>query len=362
MISKIQIKNKIVALLVTFLLILLIGVLDYISGVEMSFFIFYLIPILFIAIQDNSSSGVIIMNALLSSVVWFIAEYFLEVYTYPLIPYWNAFLRFIVFAIVGKLAFHLNQKHRMLVETNKELEHLNEEKNKLIGIAAHDLRNPISIIFSFSDLLLSNRFYKMDTNAGKIVEYIRETSSNTLILLEKLLDMSKIESASIEISLKVQDYIPFIKKYIAINQMLADKKKITFRFESDAKSILIPFDEHYLSEVLNNLFTNAIKYSYPESEIFVKVSNTADDTVKTEVIDTGEGIKKEEQAGLFGYFQKTSTKPTAGETSTGLGLAIAKKIVLEHKGIIGMTSKRKEGSNFYFELPKLVENTSEMLV
>ena len=355
MLSKIQIKNRSAAILVSLLLILLIGVLDYISGAEMSFSVFYLIPVLYFAIHDNSSMKVLVVIALVAAIIWFIADFYLKTYSYPLIPYWNAFVRFIIFVVVGQLAFSLNQKHKKLVETNKQLEHLNEEKNKFIGMAAHDLRNPIGTIFSFSDLLLSNSVYKIDTKAGKIIEYIRETSSSTLILLEKLLDISKIESGSIDISLKNQDYIPFVKKYIAINQMLADKKKITIRFESEAEEIYFPFDEHYLSEVLNNLFTNAIKYSHYESQIIVKVSHAPGDMIKTEVIDTGEGINKEEQAGLFRYFQRTSTKPTAGEKSTGLGLAIAKKIVMEHKGNIGLTSKRKKGSNFYFELPKLVE-------
>jgi signal transduction histidine kinase len=355
MMSKIQIKNRFAAILVSLLLILLIGVLDYISGAEMSFSVFYLIPVLYIAIHDNSTEKIVIFNALVAATVWFFADFYLRPYSYPLIPYWNAFVRFVIFVVVGQLAFNLNQKHKKLADANKKLEHLNEEKNKLIGVAAHDLRNPIGTIFSFSDLLLSNHIPKADSNTGEIIQYIKETSSNTLIMLEKLLDISKIEAGIIDISPKNQDYIAYVKKYVALNQMLADQKKITFRFESDAETMLFPFDEHYLSEVLNNLFTNAIKYSYPESEIVVKVSSTPDDTIKTEVIDTGEGIKKEEQAGLFKYFQRTSTRPTAGEKSTGLGLAIAKKIVLGHKGKIGLKSKRKKGSNFYFELPKLVE-------
>jgi signal transduction histidine kinase len=355
MLSKIQIKNRFSAILVSLLLILLIGVLDFISGTEMSFSVFYLIPVLYLAIHDNSSLTVVIVNALVAAIVWFTAEFYLKTYSNPLIPYWNGFVRFIIFYVVGQLAFTLNQKHKKLTDTNKKLEHLNEEKNKLIGVAAHDLRNPIGTIFSFSDLLLSNHNPKADSNDSQIIQYIKETSSNTLVLLEKLLDISKIESGIIDISLKNQDYIAYVKKHVALNQMLADKKKITIRFESDAQSILIHFDEYRLSEVLNNLFTNAIKYSYPKSEITVRVSITPDNTVKTEVIDTGEGIKKEEQAGLFRYFQRTSTKPTAGEKSTGLGLAIAKKIVLEHKGKIGLTSKSKKGSNFYFELPILVE-------
>ena len=107
-----------------------------------------------------------------------------------------------------------------------------------------------------------------------------------------------------------------------------------------------------MSEVINNLISNAIKFSIPKSEIVIKVSLTKNDKIKTEVIDKGEGIPKEEQYKLFKYFQKTSTKPTAGESSTGLGLAISKKIVIEHGGEIGVISEIDEGSNFYFELPK----------
>jgi signal transduction histidine kinase len=212
MLSKIQIKNRSAAILVTLLLILLIGVLDYISGVEMSFFLFYLIPVMYISIHHDSKLYIVILASFLSALVWFIADYKLKTYTYPLIPYWNAFLRFIVFVVVGQMAFSLNQKHKKLLETNKQLEHLNEEKNKLLGMAAHDLRNPIGSIFSFSDLLLSNKVYNVDPNSVKIIEYIREISNNTLILLEKLLDISKIESGSIDLSLKNQDYIPFVKK------------------------------------------------------------------------------------------------------------------------------------------------------
>ena len=82
------------------------------------------------------------------------------------------------------------------------------------------------------------------------------------------------------------------------------------------------------------------------------MSETKKDKIKTEVIDKGVGIPNEEQYKLFRYFQKTSSKPTAGESSTGLGLAISKKIISKHGGEIGVISEIGEGSNFYFELPK----------
>lgn len=349
----ISVKSRLGAILVTLLIISLIGLLDYISGTELSFSAFYLIPVLYMAIHENATQTIVLLTAFLTAFVWFIADFFIRTYSYEIIPYWNAFVRFAVLVVVGKLALNLNMKHKKLEEANKKLEHLNEEKNKLIGVAAHDLRNPIGNIFSFSELLLTILPKKDISSSVEIAEYIKKLSSSTLVMLEKLLDISKIESGIIELNLKQQDYIAFVTKYVTLNQMLAKQKNISIRIESDAKELIFPFDEHYLSEVLNNLITNAIKYSHPQSEIVVRISDSNNETVKTEVIDKGEGIKKEEQAGLFRYFQRTSTRPTAGEKSTGLGLAIAKKIVLEHNGTIGLESKRKKGSIFYFELPKL---------
>ncbi len=336
----------------SFLLIIFIGFLDYISGDELSFSIFYLIPILIVAIHAKTTKTHLVVYAVFASVVWFMAEYYIKNYTNEYFAFWNAFVRFFIFLLVGYLALNLKKKQLKLSETNIELQHLNDEKNRFIGIAAHDLRNPIGTIFSFSDLLLSGYSEKMDPNTTNIVNYIKITSSNSLELLERLLDISKIESGTIELSLKKQDYIEFIKNNIVLNQILADKKEIDIKFESSEKELFIHFDDHYLNEVLNNLITNAVKFSYPKSEVLVKVTVSKNNRIKTEVIDKGRGIPKEEQAVLFGYFQKTSTKPTAGETSTGLGLAIAKKIIVEHQGQIDVKSEMNKGSNFYFELPQ----------
>jgi signal transduction histidine kinase len=114
---------------------------------------------------------------------------------------------------------------------------------------------------------------------------------------------------------------------------------------------MINFDNHYFSEAIDNFLSNAIKYSYNNSEIIVKISLPDDKHLLTEVIDKGKGIEEGEQQKLFNYFQKTSTRPTGGEISTGLGLAIAKKIITLHNGEIGVKSVLDQGSNFYFTLP-----------
>jgi signal transduction histidine kinase len=109
-------------------------------------------------------------------------------------------------------------------------------------------------------------------------------------------------------------------------------------------------DRNKIEQVLNNLISNAIKYSYPNTTIRIEVLRQGDFVV-TKVIDQGQGIPADELPHVFKPFQKASTKPTAGEKSTGLGLAIVKKIIEGHQGEIGVESEVGKGSTFFFRLP-----------
>lgn len=358
MIKIVQFKNNRRALIVSLVSLLLIGMIDYLSGTEIALSIFYLIPVLLFALQNTIGIRHIYLNALLAAIIWFVAEFITGHFSHILFTIWNSFVRFAIFAVVSHLAFNLNQKHQNLVAANNKLELLNDEKNKLIGVAAHDLRNPIANIYAFSDLLLTGYSGKTDPKVLEIMNYIKLLSSNTLDMLEKLLDISQIESGTVSLSMQQKDYINFLKNHIALNQMFAEKKGITISFKPPKESLYLAFDEHYLTEVINNLLTNAIKFSYPDTEIIVNV-NENKNYIKTEVKDNGPGIPENEQKKLFQYFQKTSVKPTAGEKSSGLGLAIAKKIVMEHDGTIGVESQPGKGSTFYYELP-LNKNSNKL--
>ena len=118
---------------------------------------------------------------------------------------------------------------------------------------------------------------------------------------------------------------------------------------------LLFIDEGKIVQVLNNLIGNAIKYSYPDSELKIKVFKE-DNQIITQVIDHGQGIPSGELENVFQMFKKTSVQPTDGESSHGLGLAIVKKIVEGHKGYIGVESNYGEGSTFYFSLPILTND------
>lgn len=342
--------SKVTLLIISLTFLLLVGIVDYYTGSEISFLLFYLIPVFFLSLHRNSNKRLIIINSIIGGVIWFLSEYYSRNYTNDLIPIWNALVRLFVFLLFGMLLRLLNERFLKLEVVNKQLQLLNIEKNKFIGIAAHDIKNPIGTISSFSDLLISDFSDKMDDEAVEMIGYIKELSSNSLHILKNVLDISKIESGIIEIKTNKQDYIQFIKKQIFYYQILAKKKDIKLIFESELEKFIFEFDENYLGEVISNLLTNAIKFSNKNAEIIIKVSSNRDKKLKTEIIDFGKGIPESEHYKLFNYFQKTTTQPTDGEQSTGLGLAISKKIITEHKGIIDFTSEVNKGSNFYYEL------------
>ena len=334
------------------IVVLFIGYLDFRTGSELSFSIFYLVPVAFLALYRDSRLAFIIILSFIAGCVWLIADLLShDVYSNNLIPYWNGLVRLVIFILVGSLIYNLKSKQQELQDTNRRLTLLNNEKNKYLGIAAHDLRNPMSTMIAFSNLIIDNPgVYHANSETLEIIHLLKQTGEYSLQMLVDLLDVSKIESGQIQIELIQTDYVEFVKHQVKINQMLAHTKNIEIETSFSTPVIMLKFDKHYMVDVISNLLTNAIKYSYPHSKVKVVVS-LKNDHVLTEIIDQGVGIPEEEHDLLFRLFQKTSAKTTAGESSTGLGLAIAKKVVMLHKGEIGVKSKKGEGSNFYYTLP-----------
>ncbi len=215
-----HIKNRFVIFVYTAIIIFFIGFLDYISGKELSFSVFYLIPIALLALYRNTKSVSIIISSFFASFIWFMAEYFTREYSSLFYPLWNSFVRFSMFTSVGLLLLFLKEKHIRLNAVNEELKALNEEKNKFIGIAAHDLRNPIGVIFSYADILVSTYKDNFQPEIFEILNTIKSISNNSLVVLQNLLDIAKIESGKIELTFKNQDYISFIRQQILFNQSI----------------------------------------------------------------------------------------------------------------------------------------------
>lgn len=233
------------------------------------------------------------------------------------------------------------------VESERKLRDLNQLKNKFLGMAAHDLRNPLGSIRGFSELLLEGGVDEED--AKEFLRIINTTSNDMLNLLNDLLDISQIESGKFDLRLDPVDISELVESRVALARIMAAKKNIAIDLNAE-KGLICLMDKERIGQVTDNLISNAVKYSPEKTTVCV-------DTVKeggmarVTVRDEGPGINEDERHKLFGEFQKLSARPTGGEKSSGLGLAIAKKIVEAHKGEIGVESNDVRGSAFYFKIP-----------
>jgi signal transduction histidine kinase len=244
----------------------------------------------------------------------------------------------------------LMEIHRQLEQKNIQLEKLNEEKNNFIGIAAHDLRNPLTTIYNAADLITEEFQGQSGSETKEFLEMIKQSSKFMRDLLEELLDVSVIDSGKLSLHLEPVNVLDLIRGNVALNRVIAGRKHITVEFHPEENLPILQLDRKEIEQVLNNLISNAIKYSYPQSkvEIHTKCENN---NLIISVSDEGQGIPSTEMDRLFKPFSRTSVKTTSGESSTGLGLVIVRKIVEAHHGRVWAESQLKKGSTFYISLP-----------
>jgi len=243
----------------------------------------------------------------------------------------------------------LEETYKKVEKANAELQRLNDQKNLFLGMAAHDLRSPLIAIQGYSEMLLEQMKLDKDSDTGKMLNRIYTSSNFMLHLVNDLLDLSAIESGKVKLNLKDANLNKLIEECIALNTSQAVKKHITIAYQPQEMPPVV-CDPEKMEQVVNNLITNAIKYSEQNTRIQVSLShNDKEATIK--VKDQGVGISPEEIKALFTPFSKGGSKSTSGEKSTGLGLAIAKRIILEQKGDISVESEKGKGSSFFVKLP-----------
>lgn len=239
--------------------------------------------------------------------------------------------------------------HEELAKKNNELLRLNEEKNRLLGMAAHDLRNPLQVIRGYSEFLLDFRGGFLQQSDAGMIEKIRSSANFMLLLLNDLLNLSAIESGELQLHRTFVDLGEIVRLNIDLNRILASRKQMSVHFECEPGLPPIAVDVPKIEQVLNNLLSNSIHYAPPGSAIFVSVYRQDGEFVAA-VKDEGPGIAPEDIQNLFKPFGRTKNKSTGGEKSTGLGLAIARRIVEGHGGRIWVESQKGEGSTFFVAL------------
>lgn len=251
---------------------------------------------------------------------------------------------------------HLNYLNNMRLKVatteifliNEELKKANTLKSKLLEIAAHDLKTPLQKIMGCAQFLQDE--VKEDPASEKKLNAICKSTDNMIKLINKLLKSLSIESGKLKIKKSIVDLEKLAESVIEANKPYLNKKNQKIFFSAEGKCI-VTADIMLLQEVFENLLSNAIKFSFPGQSIWVNISQHGS-IVSLKVRDEGPGLNKDDKEKLFNRFQKLSAKPTGGESSTGLGLAITKDLVELFNGKIRVESEPDLGSTFIVDFPK----------
>lgn len=246
----------------------------------------------------------------------------------------------------------LTNANRRLQGNWASLKRANAYKNELLGRVAHDLKNPLGVILGRTEIMdeILNAIPAAAEHAHSQITHIREAATRLLTMVDSLIADAMADADDITVRREVMDLAALVREIVDANRPLADRKEQLLTIETPA-SLAIPGDFDRLREAIDNLVSNAIKYTPSSGRIHVAVAPWNEDALVT-VADTGPGLSPEDRGRLFGRFQRLSAKPTGGESSTGLGLSIAKRIVDLHGGRITAESPGEgAGTTFTIALP-----------
>ena len=216
-------------------------------------------------------------------------------------------------------------------------------------MAAHDLRNPLSNIRMALSLLLDKESAWPEAMQQTLLEESVGQTDYMLRLLNELLDVSQIEAGKFTMNPVSAPVGPFLRDTVRWHQQLAQAKGTEVLLELAAEGE-IQADFTRLRQVMDNLISNAVKFSAPGSKVYLRARQT-EIGWRFEVQDQGPGLSDKDKQQLFQHFARLSARPTGGEKSTGLGLAITRQIVEAHGGEIGVDSILGNGATFWVTLP-----------
>ncbi len=233
----------------------------------------------------------------------------------------------------------------------EQLVDLNATQNRFLGMAAHDLRSPITVVKGYTTLYQAGILGPTTDEQTVVLSAIDSACEKMLLLIDDLLDVAAIENGQLRLERSMEHIETLLATKQAEATLQGKPKNIAVELDVEENLPEVHIDAARIGQVLDNLLSNAIKFSAVGTVIRITAAAATGDSVVVTVQDHGPGIPATEVPRLFADFAKGSARPTGGEGSTGLGLAIAKRLVVAHDGEIHAESEVGQGSVFSFSLP-----------
>lgn len=245
-----------------------------------------------------------------------------------------------------KINNQLRSKNQQIEEQNERLEQLNKDKDRLMHVVAHDLRNPVNGTKGLAQLMEVDS--DLSEEQKESVSHILRSSNHALDIINDLvaLDLSNPS----EINASEVDIDGLIRDIIQSHAPHAKSKSISLHLQ-DGASLKVHTDKDKVQRIIDNLVSNAIKFTEPGKSVFIRLKDQGK-SFQVVVEDQGPGLTDEDRKVVFSKFKKLSAKPTAGEVSTGLGLSIVNDFVKQLNGKIEVDATVGKGSTFTVTLPK----------
>ncbi len=254
------------------------------------------------------------------------------------------------FAAQSALAIQNARLFRELEEKSRELEAASRHKSEFLANMSHELRTPLNAIIGFSEVLQERMFGELNAKQAEYVQDVHASGRHLLSLINDILDLSKVEAGRMELELAAFSLPAALHNALTLVRERAERHGLTVSLAVDERLGDVVGDERKVKQVLLNLLSNAVKFT-PEGGRIAVTAQPADGFVEIAVSDTGIGIAPEDHEAIFEEFRQVGSDYARKREGTGLGLALAKRLVELHGGRIWVKSEVGKGSTFIFTLP-----------
>lgn len=249
-----------------------------------------------------------------------------------------------------KMESEVQSRTKQLSSVLEEVQKVSKAKSDFISAVSHELRTPLTSIKGYASILITGKVGKIPDEVKKRLEKINKHSDNLVKLINDLLDISRIESGRAEMNFTKHDILSIVENVQDLLTPQIKQKNIQCVARIDDNIPHIPIDAGQIERVFINLIGNAIKFT-PEKGTITITAQCDDKNVTVAIADTGVGIEEEYIPKLFDEFYRVENEINQSLKGSGLGLALAKRIIEAHHGEIRVTSKINEGTTFHFTLP-----------